>query len=77
MGDSADFGYKRKYDDPEKTVKLQSGDVIVFGGPARMILHAVLKAGPSIVLNSPQLEPCCDTLIYKDAQVKLARGVST
>ncbi len=47
VGLSADFGYKYSFDDPEhKTVRLNSGDVLLFGGPSRMIVHSVLNVHP-------------------------------
>jgi len=36
------FNYKARHDDLEhKTVRLSSGDVLVFGGPSRMIVHSI------------------------------------
>mmetsp|Transcript_146803 Transcript_146803/g.256361 ORF Transcript_146803/g.256361 Transcript_146803/m.256361 type:complete len:205 (-) Transcript_146803:256-870(-) len=47
VGDSADFGYKMDYDSPEfEKVKLESGDVLVFGGKWRMMVHSVLQIHP-------------------------------
>jgi alkylated DNA repair dioxygenase AlkB len=58
IGDSCDFGYKAEYDDDEQFVQLDSGDVLVFGGPARLIVHAVTKIHPGtspagLVLSKP------------------------
>jgi len=48
IGLSADFGIKRYYDDKKyQTVRLNSGDVILFGGPSRMIVHSVLHVHPN------------------------------
>jgi alkylated DNA repair protein (DNA oxidative demethylase) len=47
LGDTALFRYgglDRK--DPTKSVKLQSGDAIVFGGPARLIYHGIDRLVP-------------------------------
>jgi len=41
VGDSADFTYG-SLDNP-KTVQLRSGDLLVFGGPARMVYHGITK----------------------------------
>ena len=42
IGLTADFCYKNHYDDTTySTVQLQSGDVLIFGGPSRMIVHSV------------------------------------
>ena len=54
IGDSCDFGYSETRPDRddaeaaiggarEKSVRLDSGDVLVFGGPARMLFHGVNK----------------------------------
>jgi len=53
LGDTALFRYggvERK--DPTKSIKLRSGDAIVFGGPARLIYHGIdrLNAGSSDLL---------------------------
>ena len=41
------FGYKMHYEDTEhKTIQLNSGDVLIFGGPSRMIVHSVLQVLP-------------------------------
>ncbi|KAK3235703.1 hypothetical protein CYMTET_54112 [Cymbomonas tetramitiformis] len=47
IGDAADFGYKWKMEDQEKVVRLESGDVLIFGGPSRMILHSVIQVYPN------------------------------
>lgn len=46
LGDAADFGYKLNKGDNEQTVRLESGDVIVFGGAARDLVHALLQVYP-------------------------------
>eukprot|EP01006_Ploeotia_vitrea_P051865 TRINITY_DN67610_c10_g4_i1.p1 TRINITY_DN67610_c10_g4~~TRINITY_DN67610_c10_g4_i1.p1 ORF type:complete len:277 (-),score=37.87 TRINITY_DN67610_c10_g4_i1:451-1281(-) len=47
VGDACDFGYKLDYESPEhETVRLNSGDALVFGGPHRMMVHSVLKIHP-------------------------------
>eukprot|EP00930_Biecheleria_cincta_P060484 TRINITY_DN46121_c0_g1_i1.p1 TRINITY_DN46121_c0_g1~~TRINITY_DN46121_c0_g1_i1.p1 ORF type:complete len:322 (+),score=42.49 TRINITY_DN46121_c0_g1_i1:109-1074(+) len=47
LGDAADFGYKMRKSDPDQSVRLESGDVIVFGGQARDLVHAVLRVHPN------------------------------
>ena len=42
IGNSCDFGYKFE-DNVQKVVTLNSGDVVLFGGANRMLLHSVLK----------------------------------
>jgi len=47
IGLAADFCYKNRYEDATySTVKLQSGDVLIFGGPSRMIVHSVQAVYP-------------------------------
>mmetsp|Transcript_15499 Transcript_15499/g.37503 ORF Transcript_15499/g.37503 Transcript_15499/m.37503 type:complete len:458 (-) Transcript_15499:2131-3504(-) len=47
VGLSADFAYKRSFEDEKHdTVRLASGDVLLFGGPARMIVHSVTQVIP-------------------------------
>lgn len=47
LGDNATFrigGTKRS--DPTRSLKLQSGDVLVFGGPARLAFHGIDRVHP-------------------------------
>jgi len=46
LGDAADFGYKAKKSDKDLSVRLESGDVVVFGGPSRNLVHALLQVHP-------------------------------
>jgi len=47
IGFEADFGYKRRYDDDKHTtIRLVSGDVLLFGGYSRMIVHGVTNVLP-------------------------------
>jgi len=46
FGYAADFGYKMHKGDRDQSVRLESGDVIVFGGPARNMVHALLQVHP-------------------------------
>jgi len=43
VGNSCEFWYKNGADHDSKVIILESGDVLVFGGPSRMILHTVPK----------------------------------
>ena len=57
LGDTALFRYgglERK--DPTRSVKLRSGDAIVFGGPARLIYHGVDRLMPGSSDLLPQGE---------------------
>ena len=42
VGASCSFGYKHKDEDEEKILTLRSGDCLLFGGPCRLIKHAIL-----------------------------------
>lgn len=46
LGDAADFGYKMNKHDADASVRLETGDVIVFGGPSRDLVHALLQVHP-------------------------------
>ena len=47
VGLSCEFAYKRRFEDANHdVVRLDSGDVLLFGGPARMIVHSVLRVLP-------------------------------
>jgi len=41
LGDSAYFCYKNEMKDEEKSIFVESGDIVVFGGPSRMVFHTV------------------------------------
>jgi alkylated DNA repair dioxygenase AlkB len=51
LGNSAPFKYRLRMEDKASKIILQSGDVLVFGGPCRMLYHSVpeihLKTAPS------------------------------
>ena len=46
LGCACDFHLKHHDKDPAMTVRLNSGDAILFGGPARYIMHAVRTMHP-------------------------------
>lgn len=47
VGLAADFSYKNRFEDAtHRTVRLNSGDVLLFGGPSRMIVHSVTGVVP-------------------------------
>lgn len=62
IGDSADFLYAdhRDLDQPQKLL-LQSGDVLIFGGPSRNIFHGVASihpnTAPNLLLQHTNLRP--------------------
>merc|ERR1712226_1285294 len=42
LGGDIDFAFRHHHADVARVVTLRSGDVILFGGPCRKILHAVV-----------------------------------
>jgi alkylated DNA repair dioxygenase AlkB len=59
VGNSCEFGYKLT-GKPESTVLLESGDVLIWGGPCRMLLHCVRKVSSNT---------CPDYLPIKDVRL--------
>lgn len=62
IGDSAEFLYGVERDvDTAKRVVLESGDVLIFGGPSRMIFHGVPsilpQTAPSWLIEKTNLRP--------------------
>jgi len=45
IGDTGDFMY-RDFEKKDKVIGLESGDVLIFGGPSRLIAHAVTQIHP-------------------------------
>jgi len=43
MGNACEFAFKHERGEAERSVRLESGDAILFGGPCRMILHSVKR----------------------------------
>lgn len=41
IGNACDFLYRKELSDPVCKLRLESGDVLIFGGPSRHILHTV------------------------------------
>jgi len=59
LGNTAEFGYKL-CGQAEQTILLESGDVLIWGGPNRMLLHAVHRV---LLGTAPSFLP------FKDARV--------
>lgn len=62
IGDSADFFYSDHRDvDNAQHLTLQSGDVLIFGGPSRNVFHGVSaihqSTAPSLLLQHTNLRP--------------------
>ncbi|KAJ9460318.1 Ubiquitin-60S ribosomal protein L40 [Diplonema papillatum] len=43
LGDSCEFRFKNSSTEDDKIVQLDSGDVLIFGGPSRNMLHSVTR----------------------------------
>lgn len=72
IGASCLFGFKHNDDDPDRTVVLRSGDILLFGGPCRLIKHAVLK----VMLNdcpSWLPMPCRFSFTFRDSPEVIGR----
>ena len=46
LGSEMDFAYRHEHTDEAKVITVCSGDVLLFGGPCRRLLHAVLDVRP-------------------------------
>lgn len=47
VGLSCDFAVKKEFHDTDhRTIRLNSGDVVLFGGESRMLVHSVLRVVP-------------------------------
>jgi len=58
IGASCDFGYREAHcSDKPKSIRLCSGDVLVFGGPSRGIPHAVTKIHPRTMPGDLRMPP--------------------
>eukprot|EP00164_Ancoracysta_twista_P021539 GFYU01039197.1.p1 GENE.GFYU01039197.1~~GFYU01039197.1.p1 ORF type:complete len:266 (-),score=26.50 GFYU01039197.1:41-721(-) len=59
IGDSATFRYKKSWSKKEKLkdIVVESGDVMVFGGPARNIHHGVCNVEPSTAPSALTMTP--------------------
>lgn len=62
LGDAADFVFGPSRDEARcRTLRLESGDALVFGGPARMLYHGVAKvhggSAPAQLLARTNLRP--------------------
>mmetsp|Transcript_112743 Transcript_112743/g.168708 ORF Transcript_112743/g.168708 Transcript_112743/m.168708 type:complete len:129 (-) Transcript_112743:132-518(-) len=74
LGNACTFEFKHlKTDKKAKEIRLESGDCLVFGGPARMMFHAVTKilegTGPlTDILGDARMN-----LTYRDAPEVLGR----
>uniref|UniRef100_A0A5B7BTE3 DNA N(6)-methyladenine demethylase n=1 Tax=Davidia involucrata TaxID=16924 RepID=A0A5B7BTE3_DAVIN len=71
IGDSADFAYSDQRDiDKAEKVKLESGDVLIFGGKSRHIFHGVTAilpdTAPKALLTQTDLHPGRLNLTFRE-----------
>lgn len=71
VGDTAVFTYGQDRDpDKAEKIALESGDILVFGGPARMIFHGVTsilpKSAPRELLDKSNLRPGRLNLTFRE-----------
>ena len=57
LGDSMEFTYRNSKDEAKKRIVLKSGDVLIFGGPSRMIWHSVDKCLPNTAPKDFVMDP--------------------
>jgi len=72
IGNSCDFGFKI-IGKAEQTIRIESGDVLIWGGPNRMLLHAVHKV---YMGTTPEYLPFKDARLnftFRDAPNVLGR----
>ena len=72
VGASCVFGFKHNDNDRVHTVTLQSGDVILFGGPCRLIQHAILKVDMEDCPDWMET-PCRFSFTFRDSPEVLGR----
>jgi hypothetical protein len=73
IGASCRFGFKHKDDDPERTVILRSGDILLFGGPCRLIKHAVLEVLLDDCPSWMKDTPCRFSFTFRDSPEVIGR----
>lgn len=71
-GNSCDFGYKLIGKQPQY-IKLESGDVVLFGGPQRMIEHCVHKVYPKTAPSFLPLEDVRLNFTFRDVPELLGK----
>jgi len=72
IGASCVFGFKHNDDDPDRSIVLRSGDILLFGGPCRLIKHAVLE----VLLDdcpSWMTHPCRFSFTFRDSPEVIGR----
>jgi len=80
LGATGVFGFRHEETDEARTVRLESGDVLLFGGPCRWIQHAVLEIDlddcPDWMKGGEgqwQGPPCRFSFTYRDSPEVLGR----
>lgn len=73
VGASCLFGFNHNESDPERVIQLNSGDVLLFGGPCRLIRHAVLEVLLNEVPSWMKDSPVRLSFTYRDSPEVLGR----
>ena len=73
VGAACVFGFKHRDTDEERTVTLRSGDVLLFGGPCRLIKHAVLDVDLRDCPAWMAADPCRFSFTFRDSPEVLGR----
>lgn len=73
IGATCVFGFKHEDTDEERTIYLRSGDILLFGGPCRLIKHAVLEILLEDCPDWMKDNPCRFSLTFRDSPEVLGR----
>ena len=73
IGATCVFGFKHLNTDEERTVELRSGDILLFGGPCRLIKHAVLEIKLDDAPEWMSYDPSRFSFTFRDSPEVLGR----
>ena len=73
IGASCVFAFKHNDDDPDRSIILRSGDVLLFGGPCRLIKHAVLEVLLDDCPHWMKENPCRFSFTFRDSPEVIGR----
>mmetsp|Transcript_46048 Transcript_46048/g.68582 ORF Transcript_46048/g.68582 Transcript_46048/m.68582 type:complete len:297 (-) Transcript_46048:116-1006(-) len=73
VGASCLFGFKHEDSDPDRVVKLNNGDCLLFGGRCRLIKHAVLEVLLDDCPDWMSDDPCRFSFTFRDSPEVLGR----
>ena len=70
LGDTCDFRWKNYTQEDDQILKLESGDVLLFGGPSRAIMHSVTKVYPNTTPKLLRMRAGRLNLTYRHARLE-------